>query len=335
VFQNDNEQWQAELQQRLSEVVAKKFGALAEEVRRLQAVFQEAGASVERLAAQGGAEVSPDDLAGVREQVEQAVTEAARRSAEQSEGEVQARLDNVRAETESRVRQELEGQISELRAQLEASRQAASEAANAVPVMPLPLAGEAQSAAAPAQGAVDADALKAAVDDIDAQRQQADVLAALVRQAANFAPRVVFFVVKGGNAIGWKANGFSNGLSDETVRVLSFPAQAAPLIAAALDRQQAVQLDADGGAANAALLGQYGPPGAQATAIPLVIRGKAAAVLYADAGAESQAAVSTPAIETLMRVTGMAIELLPARRGAEQPPRPAQAEAAAPAPRGQ
>lgn len=332
MFENENQDWQAEFQQRLSEIVARKFGSLAEEARRLQDIFREASASVERLASPGGADVSPDDLVGVREQVARAVSEAERRAVEQAENGVQERLANVRAEAEARVRQEMEAQIAELRAELDASRRAVDEAAATVlPLMPVvPDA----AVAAPVAG-IDAEALKAAIEDLDAQRQQADVLATLVRHAANFAPRVVFYVIKGGNVIGWKANGFTNGLNDETVRTLSFPTHASSLLAQAVGERQTTQMAGLDAEANAALLGQFGPPGEQAAAIPLVIRGKAAAVLYADADGQGAGAVSVAAIEALMRVTAMAIELLPARRAVAQPAaaaKPPVATAPAPVP---
>ena len=45
---------------------------------------------------------------------------------------------------------------------------------------------------------------------------------------------VVFFVIKSGNAVGWKASGFENGLNDETVKLLTTPAQKPPLLRDAL-----------------------------------------------------------------------------------------------------
>src|SRR5262249_27503731 len=63
------------------------------------------------------------------------------------------------------------------------------------------------------------------------------------------------------------------------------------------------------------ILGIYGQPAPLcAIAIPLVVRGKAAAILYVDSGTQSEHSINTAAIETLMCVTSMAIELLPARR---------------------
>ncbi|MBK7600724.1 MAG: hypothetical protein IPJ07_20300 [Acidobacteria bacterium] len=84
---------------------------------------------------------------------------------------------------------------------------------------------------------------------------------------------------------------------------------------------------------NSAILGLYGSPAPErSAAFPLVVRGKAAAVLYADSGTQSETSINTPAIETLLRVASMAIELLPARRGLEPPSRPVEAPAQAAAP---
>ncbi len=63
--------------------------------------------------------------------------------------------------------------------------------------------------------------IKAAVDELDAQRTQAEMLSALVNRAAAFAPRVAFFVVKNDRATGWRARGLEGTVGDDTVRELS------------------------------------------------------------------------------------------------------------------
>ena len=230
---------------------------------------------------------------------------------EAGEQEFQKRLEQAVSEATGVVRREGESQIEELHEQLEASRKALTLAVAA-----------AQEASA--QRAM-FDAIKIAVDDLDAQRTQSETLSSLVYNIAQFAPRVVFFVMKGGNAVGWKAFGFENGLNDETVRLLSVPTANSSLLSDALTTFATVTgriSERD----NSSLLGSYGLPSAErAIAVPLVVRGKAAAVLYADSGSQGESSINIPAIETLMRVASMGIELLPARRGLDPPRPPLQA----------
>ncbi|MCI0661289.1 MAG: hypothetical protein L0220_09475 [Acidobacteria bacterium] len=226
--------------------------------------------------------------------------------------EFQRRLEQACGEATAVARREAELQIGELHEQLEASRKALTLAVAA-----------AQEASA--QRAM-FDSIKIAVDDLDAQRTQSETLSSLVYNIAQFAPRVVFFVMKGGNAVGWKAFGFENGLNDETVRLLSVPTANSSLLSDALTTFSTVTGRSNSSGDNSSLLGSYGLPVAErAIAVPLVVRGKAAAVLYADSGAQAESAINIPAIETLMRVASMGIELLPARRGLEPPRPPIQA----------
>jgi hypothetical protein len=74
--------------------------------------------------------------------------------------------------------------------------------------------------------------LKAAIEEIDAQRTQAQALTSLVEMIAAGAARR--FRRQEREAVGWKARGFENGLDDETVRSLTVPAQASNLVGAAL-----------------------------------------------------------------------------------------------------
>jgi hypothetical protein len=223
------------------------------------------------------------------------------------DAELNRRLEQACAEAAAVARRESEIQLEELREQLEASRKALTLAV---------------AESVPASEAAGVDLIKSAVDEIDQQRSQSETLATLVKRASDFAPRLVFFVLRGGEAVGWRAKGFENGLTDDTVRQLTVPTQNPGLLHEALTHfTTAVSKSATPGD-DSTVLGSYGSPAPELSiAVPLVVRGKAAAVLYADSGTHSENSVNSPAIETLLRVAGMAVELLPARRGAE-PVRP-------------
>jgi hypothetical protein len=301
VFHDENQNWEEEIQQRASALMANRFSALQTEVRRLQSTLNE---TCERLLGQTMPAASTEETESLRDHFRQMLN-AATATATQN---FQTQLAQARQEAAANLR-ELQQELENSRQEIEAARQTETSRQS--------LAISTQ-AATPVPG-VGFDLLKTAVEEIDAQRTQSDALSTLVHRAAQFAPRIVFFVVKSGSAIGWKATGFTNGLNDEAVRSLSVPTNIDTLLREALDRQGTAVGGQYSHHENSAILGRYGTPAPeQAVAVPLVVRGKAAAVLYADASTQSGSAINLEALEALLRVTSMAIELLPVRRGAEQ-----------------
>ncbi|HMY75866.1 MAG TPA: hypothetical protein PLQ88_28855, partial [Blastocatellia bacterium] len=339
--------WETQLQTRAKEVinqqvgqqVSQRIGPLKNEIARLQSAIAELQSKldepsepVEEEPETGGlldyvkqwfSESSSKAEQNFNAKVEQVRAEAEQSfdqrmaqaraewevaSRELQEAELQKRLEQACIDAAAVARREAEAKIEELTEQLEGSRQA------------LTLAVSTQQAASTETSGFEH--LKSAVEDIDAQRTQSDTLTTLVRRAAQFAPRIVFFVVKGDTSIGWKATGFENGLNDETVRLLSVPTQNQSLLREALTTFGTATGRSASAGDDSTVLGLYGSPAPETTvAVPLVVRGKAAAVLYADSGTQSESAINTAALETLMHVASMGIELLPARRGVD-PVRP-------------
>jgi hypothetical protein len=297
------EENKAILQRRLEQARAEWETAAQEEN---EAILQR---RLEQARAEWETAAQEENEAILQRRLEQARAEWETAAQEENEAVFQRRLEQACAEAAAVARRESETHIEDIREQLEASRKALTLAVST-----------AQSAE---QRSAGFEILRTAIEEIDGQRTQSETLSSLVRRAAQFAPRIVFFVVKGGDAIGWKTSGFDNGLTDETVRQLNVPTQSPSLLHEALTTfGPAVDRSTSPGEYSP-VLGLYGTPAPKhAIAVPLVVRGKAAAVLYADAGTQSESVINMPAIETLMRVASMGIELLPARRGLE-PPRPA------------
>lgn len=301
---HDNTQsLEEKLQQQVSSLLAKRFSSVEGEVQRLQASINE---FCERLLTYAGnREVATEEVAELNTELRQTLSEEADRASSRAVAEAVARVEEDYRRRLDEAQAESEAQINELQAQLAAS-QAAAAAAAAVPA-PEPVAT--------AQGGFDQ--LRNAIAEIDAQRTQAEALTTLVRHASQFAPRIVFFVLKSGSAIGWKASGFDNGLNDETARSLNIPVSTVSLLHEAVEQQHPATTTSSED--SAALLGAWGTDHPQqAVAMPLTVRGKAAAVLYADSGTADQSAINTEAIETLLHVTSLVVELLPVRRSADQ-----------------
>ena len=170
--------------------------------------------------------------------------------------------------------------------------------------------------------------LKAGIEDLSEQHSQTEILSTLVNRAASFAPRIAFFVIKNDQAIGWRARGLEGTVGDDAVREIMLPLSADTPLSDVV-RSRTTWSGAPGGnAEDYLLLNRLGSdPPQRMVAIPLIARGKAAAVLYADSAALDTDAINLEALETLVRVAGMAVELrIGARPGARpaapQPPPP-------------
>jgi hypothetical protein len=176
--------------------------------------------------------------------------------------------------------------------------------------------------------------LKAAVTEIDEQQSQAEILKVLVNRAASFAPRVAFFVIRGSQVSGWRARGFQGTVGDDSVRQISFDTSAETMVGEVANLKNTWSGGPNAHSEDHLLLNRLGEePPQHIVAIPLVVRARAVAVLYADSAALEPEAINLEALETLVRVAAMAVELLAARSApAKRAEAPAQAEEPAPEP---
>ncbi|MBA2340261.1 MAG: hypothetical protein H0V88_07685, partial [Pyrinomonadaceae bacterium] len=178
---------------------------------------------------------------------------------------------------------------------------------------------EAAAESSRTKAASDVAIIKAAVDDIDNQRSQADILNSLVNRAASFAPRVIFFVVKNDQALGWRARGLEGTIGDAAVREISLPLSAHTLLSEVV-ASRTTWSGAAGAHDDEQMLFEKINGTAQMperiVAVPLLARGRAVAVLYADCAEMDADAINLEALETLVRVAGMGVELLATSRPA-------------------
>jgi GAF domain-containing protein len=175
------------------------------------------------------------------------------------------------------------------------------------------------------QASSDIAILKASIEELDDQRSQTDVLNTLVNRAASFAPRIAFFVVKNDQTIGWRARGLQGTVGDNAVRDIALPLSSDTVLSDVVKTRATWSGSPGSHEHNHLLLSKLGEePPQRMVAIPLIARGKAAAVLYADSAALESSAINLEALEALVRVAGMAVELLAVMR---------PAPAARPAPR--
>jgi hypothetical protein len=171
--------------------------------------------------------------------------------------------------------------------------------------------------------------VKAAVSEMSEQSSQAEILKILVNRAASFAPRVAFFAIKGDKAIGWRARGFEGSVGDGAIQQITIPLSGDNLLSDVSKSRTTWSGGAHSHPENYVLLNRLGEEAPQRViAVPLNVRQRAVAVLYADSGSLDSEAINLEALETLVQVSGMSVDLLAAQAPAKTPtPEAAQPEA--------
>ena len=173
--------------------------------------------------------------------------------------------------------------------------------------------------------------MKSAITEINEQKSQAEVLKALVNRASSFAPRVAFFVIKGDTASGWRGRGFEGSVGDQAIQEISLPVSSDTVVGSVARSLTTWSGGAGSHAEDHSLINRLGEePPQRIVAIPLNVRGKAVAVLYADSAGLDSESINLEALETLVAMSAMAVELLSVSRSGA--PKRAVEEAPAPAP---
>ena len=165
-----------------------------------------------------------------------------------------------------------------------------------------------------------ADELLTSVEAIYGATTQRDILKTLLDQVAVYCGRAALFVVKAGAATGWQARGIGDAIKD-------FPLNAScELVSEALQSHRAAW--GNGSKMDKEFISEFGGPASgDAGVLPLMLKEKVAALVYADAGTEKHGRVNSPAIELLVLITGTWLEVASVRK-----PATANQEASAEAP---
>lgn len=148
------------------------------------------------------------------------------------------------------------------------------------------------------------------VNEISSKTTQSEILKTLVHHATEFAPRGAFFIVKNEHLVGWRVFGKEKGSAEEKVREVFLPISANSVLSNAVKNLETVKTENGGHSDDAEVFEklEFGSPD-KMVSIPLVARGRGVAVLYADHGSED-GEVNAEALETLVRVAGLTVEVL-------------------------
>jgi hypothetical protein len=154
-----------------------------------------------------------------------------------------------------------------------------------------------------------------AVAEIQLGTSQKEILKALLDNCAHYAARAALFVVKGGNATGWQARGFS---SNDGLKDFSLDMHAAAVMRAIGDRVPVSAVTAE---LDARFIEEFGAPASgEGRLLPLVLKDKVAAVVYADGGTDSAGKFDAGSLDLLVLATGAWLEVSSLRKQVHKEP---------------
>jgi hypothetical protein len=167
---------------------------------------------------------------------------------------------------------------------------------------------------APAPGSSLSDLLNSASAAIQDSGTQSEILRHLLEGEARFAGRVALFVVKGSTVNGWQGIGFDD---NEAIKSLSLSTSSGLVGKAVQSRNIA------GGATHEFEPGFVAslkfPADDQCLVLPLVVKDKVAAVIYADGGTAKGGTLDASGLQTLTRFAALWLEVTAMRKAGGTP----------------
>ncbi len=211
---------------------------------------------------------------------------------EQNEKQIAARQSEIRQIVEHAVAASFQAQIPQLQMQI------VRQVLEALP---------AQGSEIQAPAGEDSGTLVHAVSSIHAGSTQKEILRSLLDSASGYSARIALFVVKAGAAMGWQSRGFGH---EETAKDFSLDLNAGPVAHTYQNR-----IATPG---NIAEMGRHfveqfgGPANEQVLVLPLLLKDKVAALVYADGGDGGK--FDPGALELLVMATSAWLEVTSLRK---------------------
>ena len=166
-----------------------------------------------------------------------------------------------------------------------------------------------QAGAPPASSGAQSKPLVHAVATIHAGSTQKEILRALLDAGSEYCSRIALFVVKAGAASGWQSRGFGD---EEVVKDFPLDLSAGPV---AHTYQNRVATPGNIAEMGARFVEQFGgPANEQVLVLPLALKDKVAALVYADGGDGGK--LDADALELLVIATSAWLEVISLRKHA-------------------
>jgi hypothetical protein len=156
--------------------------------------------------------------------------------------------------------------------------------------------------------------LNVAVNAIQESATQTDILNSVLDGSTNFAARSILFVMRGDNAVAWNSRGFDELATNDLKLPATHGSIGEALENGTMQRAKAKAVLGD-------VLDSLGPP-VEPTAylLPMKVRERIPALLYADAGTSKPGRLDSNALQLLVRSAALWLEVISGRRGAHGQP---------------
>jgi hypothetical protein len=152
-----------------------------------------------------------------------------------------------------------------------------------------------------------------AICSIHAGTTQKEILRSLLDSTVLYCGRAALFVVKAGTATGWQGRAFSN--SDD---IKDFPLDVASGMAGTVMQSRKASLGSSG-ELDSKFVSRFGAPvDDQVLLLPLLLKDKLAALVYADAGSHAGSGMDPAALELLVTATSAWLEVASLRKQAQK-----------------
>lgn len=233
----------------------------------------------------------------------------------QGMAELTEKENEIKQLVEHAVSQALQAELPQLQSRI---------AQQVLEALPAP-ATDAPASPQGAAPAADSSALVRAVATIHAGSTQKEILRALLDAGSAYSERIALFVVKAGAASGWQARGFGD---DDSIKDFSLDLNAGPV---AHTYQNRVATPGNIAEMGGQFVEHFGKPAnEQVLVLPLALKEKVAALVYADGGESSK--LDAAAVELLVMATSAWLEVASLRKQATKDEGAMAPRAAAPAP---
>ncbi len=146
---------------------------------------------------------------------------------------------------------------------------------------------------------------------IHAGSNQKEILRALLEGTESYCGRAALFVIKGGSAKGWQGRGFDN---NEDIKDFALDVNSAAPAKVMENREACAGPTAD---MDSKFISQFGAPVEdRVVLLPLRLKDKIAALVYADSGTDSGRTLETSSLELLVTTTSAWLEVVSLRKQA-------------------
>lgn len=159
-----------------------------------------------------------------------------------------------------------------------------------------------------------ADTLAESGRRIRSKESVTEIAIELVETAKQFCGRCALFIQKGNAILGFRAQGFGDPKVGSALQQLEVPLAKGTALAKAVATKEAVRVSGNGDDISPEIAGLFGLNGdSQGHLIPVILRDRVLALLYADAG-ENKGEVQSGALEVLTTVTEAWLEAVGTRK---------------------